>query len=505
MAEVAPIPDPARADEELELKYSIDDPVATEAWFDEQHPSPDGWQRVRLVDRYFDTADGVLSSAGYGARLRKVGDKTVLTIKSDIDVTDGRHRRLELEARATDELDVNAWPPSPARDLAVTVIGERRLIELLVVRQKRRERLISIAGADLMVSIDRGKVFADAREVGRLLQLEIEHVRGPRAALDRVALQITEAGIGRPESRSKLLMAHELAAAAAAVTPDDALAEAGRKVLRRHLVRMLSREPGARDGDELETKQMRVATRRLRATWLIFGDAFKTRVARAYQRELRDIGRAIGEVRDLDVLIESVDGKPALGPIADSWRARRSAAHDELLRMLDSKRYEEFVDEMLEFTASPGKGARRKWGSQPVSDAMPRALEAAVASVKATDLPIDASGDVDGAWHARRIEARRLRYSVEAFLDVLDPATARAMLASITRVQDRLGSLQDATVAIDRVGVWLDEEGGDLPEDTEPAIDAYLDRRLRDVEKSKAGLDETWSALMAQAESLTRR
>ncbi|HUR15899.1 MAG TPA: CHAD domain-containing protein [Candidatus Limnocylindrales bacterium] len=500
-----PLPGPARADEELELKYTIDDPGAAEGWFDEHYPDREGWRTVRMVDRYFDTAGRALFDAGYGARLRQVGRKTVLTLKSDIDVTDGRHQRLELEGHATQELDVNAWKPSAARDRVAEVVGERRLIELFLVRQKRRERPISVDGAELMVSIDLGKVVAAGREVGPIVQLEVEHLRGRRVPLDEVARQIREAGIGRPESRSKLAMAHELAEAASVVAADDKLAEAGRKVLRRHLVRLLSREPGARDGDELETKQMRVATRRLRATWGVFADAFKARVARERQHALRDIGRAIGEVRDLDVLIATVENKPALTPLTDSWRAQRAAAHDDLVRLLDSKRYRRFVDEMLEFTASPGKGARRKRGSRPVAEAISTALQTAVESLHVTESLTPQTADVDAAWHARRIEARRLRYSVEAFLDVLDETPSRKLLDSITRLQDRLGALQDGTVAMEKVGGWLDEQDGALPEELQSAVDAYLDRRLRDVEKSRIGLDAAWSALMTQAEALTKR
>jgi inorganic triphosphatase YgiF len=117
----------ARDDVELELKFAIDDPAAVEAWFDEHYPDPDGWRAVRIVDRYFDTAGRALAEAGYGTRLRKVDGKTVLTVKADIDVVGGRHNRLELEAPATQELDVNAWEPSAARDRTFLGHAARRV------------------------------------------------------------------------------------------------------------------------------------------------------------------------------------------------------------------------------------------------------------------------------------------------------------------------------------------------------------------------------------------
>ena len=56
------------------------------------------------------------------------------------------------------------------------------------------------------------------------------------------------------------------------MTGDDHIAEAGRKVLRFHLARMLDREDGTRSGiDPVDVHKMRVATRRQRAAWRVFG------------------------------------------------------------------------------------------------------------------------------------------------------------------------------------------------------------------------------------------
>ena len=60
------------------------------------------------------------------------------------------------------------------------------------------------------------------------------------------------------------------------VLAEDHLAEAGRKVLRFHLAKMLAVEPGTRSGEDPEDlHKMRVATRRQRAAWRVFGDALR--------------------------------------------------------------------------------------------------------------------------------------------------------------------------------------------------------------------------------------
>ena len=72
------------------------------------------------------------------------------------------------------------------------------------------------------------------------------------------------------------------------VLADDHLAEAARKVLRFHLARMITREAGTRAGkDPEELHGMRVATRRQRAAWRVFGDAFDLDRTDRYRRRLK--------------------------------------------------------------------------------------------------------------------------------------------------------------------------------------------------------------------------
>lgn len=484
--------------EELELKYSIEDASAVEAWLDGAFPpqSDQRWRTLSITDRYFDAADGAISGAGYGARLRRTGRRTTLTLKTDIEVAGALHRRLELEGRATEELSPEAWPHSEARDRLVEIVGLRRLIERFVVRQRRRERELSVGGAELVASIDTGVVLAAGIEAGRIFQFELELRRGRRAVMQRIAAAVENSELGRPESESKLATAARMAAAASRVTAEDLFAEAGRRVLRRHLVRMLDREIGTLSGDALALKQMRVATRRLRATWRVFDDAFKASAPRRFLGQLRRIGQALGAVRDLDVLLASLPEDPALIPLAEDWRERRQAAFDELLGFLRSKRYSRFVDDMLDFAATPGAGAAKRLAAAPVADLAPTALRAALdrvltAGAAAAGAAAAGTEDVE-AWHALRIEGRRLRYSVEAFADVLAERPARDILRRMTRLQDQLGAMQDAVVAIEAASAWLGESESEPAEATRAAVGAYVAKRQAQIASSRAGFAGAW-------------
>ena len=86
------------------------------------------------------------------------------------------------------------------------------------------------------------------------------------------------------------------------VQPDDLLAEAGRKVLRYHFTAMLRHEAGTRLGEDSEAlHDMRVATRRMRAAFEVFGEVFRPKVLKTHVKRLRTAGRTLGRVRDLDV------------------------------------------------------------------------------------------------------------------------------------------------------------------------------------------------------------
>ncbi len=150
------------------------------------------------------------------------------------------------------------------------------------------------------------------------------------------------------------------------VRADDPWAEAGRKILRFHLAKMLARVPGVIAGeDPEEVHAMRVAARRMRAAWRVFGDGFERDARRRYRGELRDIGARLGAVRDLDVLIEILVAYG--GSAAPPARRRRAAARRVAGRtgcapgrpvaVLESERFAAFVLDYETFAQTPGLAA----------------------------------------------------------------------------------------------------------------------------------------------------
>ncbi|HEY6056677.1 MAG TPA: CHAD domain-containing protein [Candidatus Limnocylindrales bacterium] len=285
------------------------------------------------------------------------------------------------------------------------------------------------------------------------------------------------------------------------VSAEDTLAEAGRKVLRFHLARMIAREPGTRGGtDPEDLHSMRVATRRMRAAWRVFGDAYRPERTRRFRRHLREVAGRLGAVRDRDVLIDGLNAyratlgageSEAMAPLAAAWQADRDTARELLLRELDSDGYRRFVDEYVDFTGREGVGVVSVTPTEPhrIRDTAPSRMWAAYEQVRAYE-PVLRWADI-ATLHQLRIAAKRLRYSLEFVRDALSPEAAD-LIARVVALQDHLGLMNDADVAATLARSFLVEHGGRLSEAEEQAIGRYLASREAEIQRLRRSIGPVW-------------
>ncbi len=91
----------------------------------------------------------------------------------------------------------------------------------------------------------------------------------------------------RPELATELM--------AAGILADEPMAEAVRKVMYRQYQDMLANEAGCRSGKSIDAvHDMRVATRRLRVAFRLFGSYYKRSLVRDLEQDLRRTGRTLG-------------------------------------------------------------------------------------------------------------------------------------------------------------------------------------------------------------------
>ena len=521
---------------EVELKYLVRDVEALRTWLDHDWGGAlDGLEfgnerTVEVEDRYIDTAYGALEQAGFGARLRREdnGPYTVTVKSSSHERPAGEHehkqdpkalsQRVEVEGPANERLDPDTWPSSAARELINEVRDDARMRLLFTINQRREKKTLALDDGPVQLTLDRVAVFRGGRPLASFSVLELEISKGSGADLNRLAGLVEATGFVVPEPRSKEEIARHYVAQAAedrnhrlpavpmspGVKADDSLGTAGRKVLRMHLARMLHFEAGTRSGEDPEDlHKMRVATRRMRAAWRVFDGAYKPKVQRRYVKELRTIARVLGDVRDIDVLLEDLDryiadlpgpGRQAVDPLRAAWRRQREVARERMIARLDSKAYREFVDDYLDFTESAGAAEIMTPLGRPslVRDTAGSRTLAAYEHMRAYDTIITWA-DVP-TLHALRIEAKRLRYTMEYFSEVL-PVTSRKLIAQVTELQDHLGQMNDADVAATATREWLNLHAPHLPSTSREAVGLYLDSREATVEQLRRSFRPVWKRM----------
>jgi len=301
---------------------------------------------------------------------------------------------------------------------------------------------------------------------------------------------------------------------------DDSMAEAARKTLYFHLQRMLYHEPGTRQGKDIEElHDMRVATRRMRAAFDVFGKYLDPEQVTPFIKDLRRTGRALGAVRDLDVFWEKTqhyldtlpsDRQAGLEPLRIVWEAERQRDRKQMLAYLDSERYQKFKETFGEFLQTPGAGALPVLSRQNeplphrLRHVVPVAVYQRLAAVRAYDEWVTGSNVPLERLHQLRIAAKGLRYTLEYFREVLSPDSKKT-IDQIKTLQDHLGDLQDAVVASNLLrdfltyGTWgrVKTSKKKASRFTEPVIApgvaAYLTVRQTELQNLIETFPQTWA------------
>ena len=229
--------------------------------------------------------------------------------------------------------------------------------------------------------------------------------------------------------------------------------------LQAHELRSL--DPAVRADEYDAVHQMRVTTRRLRATLRSFGRVIPREQTAHLAGELKWLGQLLGAARDDEVLpahlrdaLRPVPAEDVIGPVharvQGHFAPRRAAGHAEVTGALDSPRYAELMAELDLLTAGPlaGRQIGPKAGD-PARDVLPKAVRKAYRQAdrrmrRARRAPSGPARDT--ALHQARKSARRARYAAEAAA-LTSGKPARRFAKQMKKVQSVLGEHQDAVLA----------------------------------------------------------
>ena len=285
------------------------------------------------------------------------------------------------------------------------------------------------------------------------------------------------------------------------ILPSDSLALAGRKAMWVQVDRMLAREEAIRDPAQADAlKRYRVATRRLRAALRVFRDAYPKRETKPIRSGLSDLADALGAVRDLDVRLEEVDRwaaeqpeaiRAGVEPLRDSLASRRRAAASTLARKLDARSHHRLMVGLTRFVTAPERDPAATGGppDRSIRDRAASSIWTAYELVHAY-APVVRSADLP-TLHGLRIEAKRLRYTIEFLGDILAPGGEWA-IERLVALQDHLGALNDATLAVGAVRTFLADRHATLTTVERAAAVAYLGDRERELARLRRSVNSAW-------------
>jgi len=435
-------------------------------------------RREHLRNTYFDTASLALMQQRLAVRERRVGRRTLLTVKTAGHSVGGLSQRGEWEG-----------PTKPGRFDFATLVDDATLAQQLtqlapqlvpVFRTDftRLSWLLTHAGAQVEVALDQGFIATDGVQGARrepLLELELELKSGPVDALLDLALTLAlgpngEAAQGlwlHPTDRSKAERGLALFLGQApgpvktqipALTADQSPRMAFRTVALASLVHLQANvsgwlhaasHPGLVPDPEF-VHQARVALRRLRTALQLFGPALPRRFVAHWRRQWRATAHALADAREWDVLVtESLPRLRADSPGSGSdealnhWlQTQRQAAHLRAQAALTAPAH---ALNVLAFTRAllalqdrkrhpPAGGRWAQRAQRPLRKTLRR---------KARRV----HGRSAARRHALRLALKKYRQAQELLAGLTPPSPGHRSTAPLARGLALLGSLNDLSVA----------------------------------------------------------
>ncbi len=257
-----------------------------------------------------------------------------------------------------------------------------------------------------------------------------------------------------------------------------------RSRLRHQLHEIERHDPGTRLGRDPESlHDMRVGVRRLRAL-LRAGRKLVATDTTELDARLKELGRVLGEVRDLDVFLARLEGEVAeldgadkeqAGWLLAALRTERSCSRARLLGALRSDEYLSLLDE----TARTIDELEPSDAAVALDDLAEKAFSRLRKAVH--ELPDEPA---DHELHTVRKKGKRARYAAE-LADWKEP------VRRAKKLQDVLGEHQDAVVAAER----LRQLAAGVPASVALAAGRLIEREEEHRRESRAAWPKAWKKL----------
>ena len=238
------------------------------------------------------------------------------------------------------------------------------------------------------------------------------------------------------------------------VRPDERAVDVAARSLesRLHAVRTYLRRSVQKPKKPENFHQLRVWSRRADAAIDLYADLLPNRDRRRMRRLLKRLRRAAGRVRDVDVFASRI-GRNKNG-WNDKLRKERQRAQRKLVTLFDKldggrklkRRISKLIKRML---------ARNDASTERFAD---RARDSLRPMLSAFFSTFPGTASTDEELHRFRIAGKDVRYAMELLAGAFPPAFRDEIYPALVALQEKLGQINDRSVARDRLKNQLDRE-----------------------------------------------
>jgi CHAD domain-containing protein len=412
-----------------------------------------------LHTMYYDTADGRLWERGLTLRHRTIGGEGpgTWTLKLPHRGNGSALERTELSwpGRSDD-------PPATVLDIVRGLVRREPLHRLVALETLRQRLTVTDATGRPVAELDDDVVHVQGgpRAGWQFRQVELELHGASKRVVRTAKARLQEAGLiaEEQEKLGKAMGFSHPSPASHRLAKTSPLRDVVAAALTAGLDRLLDHDVRLRCPvhmmDKEDVHRARVATRRLRADVKTFGVVLDPVWVEHVRSDLKWVGSALGEVRDVDVLAETLQDAPK--ELLDDLSEQRAAAARRLSNVLDSDRYLRTLDRLHGASRTPP--FVDTFGAVRASDRATKVLPTLVAERwKALRRQVRRSGHqpTDRQLHRTRIKAKQLRYAAEAASRV-SGKPAKRLAERAEEIQTILGRHHDAVAA----QAWLEESAG---------------------------------------------
>jgi triphosphatase len=465
---------------ETELKLELQPRFASRVL---SHPAIDSVAgpatSAHLMSVYYDTPDFDLWSEQVCLRLRRSDAGWIQTVKFGGSAAGGLHQRGEFETAVPGQtLDFDVIMDKLALERLACARFRRRIRPVFVTEFERTTRMLQPSpGNTIELALDRGQIVAGTARAP-ICELELELKSGtPLCLFDLARALLSQAGI-RPSYRSKAergyllagLGAQPVKAARVALDESTSAAQSVALIVGAGLEQIQANEDGLLAGKDIEyLHQMRVGVRRLRACLGLYSHSVPQSVLAPAREELKWFGRRLGAARDWDVFaterlpqlvagLRHVADPRALEILGRETARLRAEARRSALAALKSRRAAQMLIELGRIAAGGGFPDGPENLHAPVRALTPSLLEKRMHRVLARGSGHKTFSVVQ--LHALRIAVKKLRYAVEFFGPLYDSGKVGRFRERLVRLQDCLGSINDASGMPGQVLAAVGSDGG---------------------------------------------